>query len=252
MIVVTIGGVDRTAELSDLTITDNVNNQVDICDFTVEKTPASAYVPELNAEIIITRDSVRIFAGTITSVSDQLADSNTIRYTVSCTDYTFDLDRKLVTKRYEDTTINDIIDDLLTTYAPTFTMNNVAADIEIGSIAFNRIKLSECLRKLADVVNYQWYVDYHKDVHFFPVNAEEAPFSASEGHFVRDSLTITKDITQLRNIVLVQGGDEPAAERTVKLAGNGETAEFGTQLKFATKPTVLYPRQPATETNRSR
>jgi hypothetical protein len=239
MIVVTIGGVDRTALIEDITITDSVNSRVDTADFTIEKTPLDSYTPALNAEVIVTRNSVRIFGGVITSIEDELVGVNTIRYRVSCIDYTFFLNRKLVVERYEGVTINAIIADLVTKYAPTFTTTAVMADIEVASIAFNRITMSDALKKLADLVNYQWYVDYNQDIHFFASDSEPAPFSISDGNYIRDSLKITKDISQLRNRVLVQGGEVPGTPSTVELAGNGVTAEFDTKYKFAERPTVL-------------
>lgn len=243
---VTIGGVDRTTLIEDLTIIDNINSQVDTLDFPITKAPGDSYVPPLNAEVIVTRDSVRIFGGVITSIKDQLIGEGSLRFSVTANDFTFQLNQKLVVERYEGQTINYIINDLITKYAPTFTTTNVMADILVNSIAFNRITLSECFRKLAELVNYNWYVDYYKDLHFFPSNGEVAPFNAVDGNYIRDSLTITKEITQLRNRVTVQGGEVPATARTVLLAGNGSTATFPTQYKFALKPTVLVSGVPKT------
>lgn len=238
MIVVTIGGVDRTSLITDITITDSVNNRVDTADFTIEKTPLDSYTPALNAEIIVTRGTDRIFGGVITSISDELVGVNTIRYSVSCVDYTFFFNRSLLVERFENMTINAIIASLVATYAPTFTTVAVVAPINVASIAFNRITMSDALKKLADLVNYQWYVDYNKDVHFFAADTVPAPFNIVDGNYIRESLKVTRDISQLRNRVLIQGGDVPGATSTVKLAGNGETAQFDTKYEFATLPTV--------------
>lgn len=240
MITITIGGVDRTSLIEPgFSISDTINSQVDTMDFSILKGPGDSYVPALNAEIIVTRDSVRIFAGVITTISDELVGANTIRYSVSAIDYTHFLNRKLVVERYEDQTIDTIIAHLVTNYASDFTVTNVSASIVVNSIAFNRITISECLRKLADLVNYNWYVDYYKDIHFYAANAEPAPFVAEEGNFIRGSLKIQQDITQLRNKVTVTGGEVPTTTRTVLHAGDGETTTFATQYKFATVPTVL-------------
>lgn len=236
---VTIGGLDKTSIIEDLNITDNINSQVDTLNFPITKAPGDSYVPALNAEVIVTRDGVRIFGGVVTSIKDQLLGASSLKFDVTANDFTFQLNQKLAVERYEGQTINYIINDLITKYAPTFTTTNVMADILVNSIAFNRITLSECFRKLAELVNYNWYVDYYKDIHFFPSNGEAAPFNAEDGNYVRDSLTITKEITQLRNRVTVQGGEVPTTTRTVLLAGNGSTATFPTQYKFASLPTVL-------------
>ena len=238
MITVTISGTDRTTLIEDISINDNINSQVDSLDLSILKTPSDSYTPALNAEVIVTRDSVRIFGGVITTITDELEGASSIRFKVTAPDYTFFLNRKLAVERYEGQTINYIIADLVTKYAADFTVSNVMANIVVNSIAFNRITLSECLRKLAELVNYNWYVDYYKDIHFVASNGEPAPFNAVDGNYIRDSLTTQRDITQLRNRVTVAGGEVPTIARTVHHAGNGTTATFATQYKFATLPTV--------------
>lgn len=239
MIVFTIAGENRTDNVESFSITDTINSQVDTLDFTVEKAPGDTFVPALNDEVIVTRDGTRIFGGIITTISDQLVGADTLRFTINAIDYAFLLNRKLVTARYTDQTIEDIIADIISVYAPDFTVSGVVANITVASIAFNRITVSECLRKLADLVNYNWYVDYFKDVHFFATNGEAAPFDVVDGVFIQDSLKISRDLSQIRNRIIVQGGDVPSAARTVSVAGNGETTTFSTQYKFATLPTVL-------------
>lgn len=239
MITVTIGGVTRTTLIESISIANTVNSQVDTCDFTIIKAPGDSYTPALNAEVIVSRDSVVIFGGVIATVSDELVGTSTLRFKVSCIDYSFFLNRKLATERYTDQTINYIINNLVTKYASDFTVANVFANINVKSIAFNRITIGECLRELADLVNYNWYVDYNKDIHFFASNGEVAPFNAIDGNYIRETLSIQKDITQLRNRVIVQGGEvKDSTTSTVTLAGNGVTTQFPTQYKFATLPTV--------------
>lgn len=239
MITVTIAGTDRTSLIESISITDVINSQVDEMRFTVIKGPGDTYVPALNDDIYVTRGGVRIFGGVVTSIEDTFIGENTLRYSITAIDYTFFLNRKLVVERYTNQTINYIIADLVAKYATDFTTVNVAAPVNIASIAFNRITVSECLRKLADLVNYQWFVDYNKDIHFYSLDLKPAPFAAVDGNYIRESLSIKKDIAQLRNRVIVQGGEVPATSRTVLHAGNGSTATFSTQYKFQTLPTVL-------------
>lgn len=239
---VTLDGVSIADKIrqNSLVITDQINNRANRATFVIERAPGDSYVPPLNKELIVTRDSEVIFAGVTVERNESFIGHHTVEYSVACSDYSHYLNRKLVTERYENQTINAIIADLLTTYAPDFTDNNVDAPITIASIAFNRITVSDCLQKLAELSNYSWYVDYDQDVHFFALNSQNAPFSLSDtaGNHVYESLEIKRDITQLRNTIIIQGGEIPGTSRTVKYAGDGERAEFDTQYKFANKPTV--------------
>lgn len=238
MITVTIAAVDRSSRVEDISIDDTINNQVDTCAFSVLKAPGDVYVPALNDEVIVALNGTRLFGGVITTIDTELTGANTVRNKVSAIDFSFLLNRKLVTKRYTNQTINAIIADLVTNFTTGFTVVGVVANINVTSIAFNRITVAECLRKLADLVNYSWYVDYFKDIHFFAGTTQVAPFIVTSGNFINESLKLSRDISQIRNRVLVQGGEVANPVQSVRHAGDTETTTFPTQYKFATRPTV--------------
>jgi hypothetical protein len=101
--------------------------------------------------------------------------------------------------------------------------------------------VSECLQILADRVNYYWYIDYDKDVHFFAKNSETAPFEITDtnGNFIPSSLVIKDDISQMKNIVFVSGAEFKGDERTVTMKGDGTTKVFSLGYKFSNEPTVI-------------
>lgn len=241
MIVVTHNGTDITDKIDtgSFGITDERNSTRDTFDFVIEKTPGG-FSPELNAEIIATKNGTRIFGGTILSMETSVEGACTVVYSVECVDFTRQLDRRLVTERFIDQTGDEIIGFLRTNYAADFTIANVDAAFEVGRISFNRLTVSQCLDKLAKLNNYNWYVDYNKDIHFFAKNAEPAPFNISDtsNNFIFNSLRIRSDLSQLRNLVEVQGAEVPIAARSTLHAGDGETTEFPTNFKFDTLPTV--------------
>ncbi|MCD1627045.1 hypothetical protein K7H22_13670 [Seohaeicola saemankumensis] len=241
MIVVTHNGTDITDKIDteSFAITDERNSTRDTLDFVIEKTPGG-FAPELNAEIIVTKDGTRIFGGTILSFETSVEGASTVVYSVECVDFTRQLDRRLVTERFINQTGNEIIAFLRTNYASDFTITNVNAAFTVARISFNRLTVSQCLDKLAKLNNFNWYVDYNKDIHFFARNAEPAPFDISDtsDNFIFNSLKIRSDLSQLRNIIEVQGGEVPIAARSTLHAGDGETTEFPTNFKFAEKPTV--------------
>ena len=242
-ITVTVNNTDRTSSVlfPSLSITDNINHNKDTATFEVR---SNGWTPEVDDEIIITNDGTRMFAGAITEVNKLTDVVDSIIFQVTCTDYSFYLDRKLVLERFRNRTVSYIVDFLLDKYDDEgFTMNNVQGNQSIGSISFNRITISEALQKLADVTGYSWYVDYHKDIHFFPRNAEEAPFHLSDagGNYVWNSLRVSKNIDQIRNVVFVEGGEERGNERTEEFTATGDAEErtfYRLANKFAETPVV--------------
>ena len=241
MIVVTHNGTDITesVDTSGFEISDERNSTRDTLDFSVAYAPGG-FRPALNAEIIVTLDGTRIFGGSILKTESVMLAPPTIVYSVSCVDYSYQADRRQITERFIDTSMEDIIAALVDTYADAFTVANVSAPQMVARISFNRLTLSECLDKLARLSNYSWYIDYNKDIHFFARNSEPSPFNLTDtsNNYVVSSLRIKEDLSQLRNVVQVEGGEVPIAARSTLHAGDGERTEFPTHFKFSSLPVV--------------
>jgi len=243
---ITINAVDRTSLVSrgSFRKRDNLNQQVDECVFTINRTGSETYEPEVGQEVIVTRDSNTVFGGVILRINETVVASTIINYEVKCIDYSQYLKRKLVTERYTNTTVGAIISDIVTNYTEAgdgLTTNNVVGGQSIRSFSFDRLTAAECLEKLAKALSYVWYVDYSKDIHFFPKNTETAPYNLSDtsGNYIYNSLKITADLSQIRNSILVQGGEAVSAdERTELFDGDGTKDTFALALRYSGKPTV--------------
>jgi hypothetical protein len=241
---VTINSVDRSSSVvfNSLRKTDNLNAQVDVLEFDIRKSGDLTYVPEAGHEVVVTRDGETIFGGVIMRITETVESGKVLTYHVECNDYSQYLKRQLVTERYEDMTVAEIVEDLLTNYTSDgFTSTNTTSTLQIDSISFNRLTVADCLQKLADAISYVWYVDYDMDVHFIARNSEPAPISLSDTskNYIYDSLEIVEDLTQVRNSILVQGGEaDSTLPRTELLSGDGTRAIYPLATKFASLPTV--------------
>ena len=257
MLYVEVDGVDRTSRIQfngSLRIQDNINQQRDGLVFEVKRTPAEAWYPERFQEVIVEyggSDATRIFGGVLTRVERGVESANLAVFKCQGIDWSFLMDRKLVTERYTNDYVSDIISDLITNYAPDFTMAGVVGDLQISSIVFNGIKISECLEKMAQVTGYSWYVDAYKDIHFFPKNEEPAPFNLTDtsDNYLWESLWVTDDLTQLKNSILVKGGDIEGNEITEEYTATGTDDErrlYRTAHKIARMPVVTVNSTPVT------
>ncbi|PKM88304.1 hypothetical protein CVU83_01905 [Candidatus Falkowbacteria bacterium HGW-Falkowbacteria-2] len=133
-------------------------------------------------------------------------------------------------------TIETIIDNLISSYAPGFTTNNVIGTFTIAKIVFNEMYLSDCLKKLAEIVKYDWYVDEEKDIHFFPKFTNTAPFNLtdSSGNYINETLNRTIDGTQIVNQVKVRGGESDGELYTDIITVKGaNTKAFTLPYKFS-------------------
>lgn len=243
MITVTIDAVDVTAQIKSgsLRKEDNLNNKVDNLSFTIESYTGNTFTPELDAEVLMYVDAVLQYGGRMSSFSERIVSDKIVEYQIDCQDYSQDADRLLIQEQFEDETVEDIIDFLVTNYAPTFTVVNVSCAIIVTSITFDRITLTAALDKLSKLTNFSYYIDYDRDIHFFQRNAEPAPFDLADdsGNYIQDTLEITRDISQLRNRVFIRGGEIEGSTRTESFNGDGTKKTFVLGNKFSSLPTVV-------------
>lgn len=240
-ITVKVGGIDRTNYISwpSFSKEDILNSQVDTCSFETKKYGSKTWKPVVSDEIEVKDGATMVFAGVIVQVEENI-EGRVLSYNVQCKDWTQYLDRKLVIERYTNMTVNAIIAAINTNYLTGFTVANVNCSITVNSIAFNRLTVSKCLQLLAEQVNYSWYVDYNKDIHFFAKNSEAAPFSLSDtsGNYLFSSLRVKDDLSQLRNRVFVRGGEYKGASRSENFTGDAVKKTFALGNKFSNAPTV--------------
>ena len=227
---ITIAGVDRTADVINNTVVieDTLNDKANTCSFRlVDRSSLGA--PETDDEVVFTLASGDIiFGGFITGISLNKSQNGVVEYAINCVDYTYILDRNLAHISYEDETDAAVISDLISRYCVGLgvTTTNVLEGVSINSIKFNYIQLSQCLRKIAQLTGRNWYIDYEKDVHYFPLTTDPAPFDIDSTNNEYTDLNISKDTSQLKNRVYVRGGTKLSDATTYSVKGDGVARQF--------------------------
>lgn len=225
-----INGVDRQADVINqtLVIVDQINEQVNTCDFKFIN-QSGLGMPEENDEVIITLDDdTRQFAGQIVSVGISKSEYGVPAAAIKCVDYTRILDRFLAHISYENQTDAAIFADLIAQYAASsgVTGTNVIEGVTIDQIVFNYVQLSQAFRKIADLTSRSWYIDYNKDVHYFPLTQNPAPFNITSASANFKDLVINKNATQIKNRVYVRGGTKLSDFTTYEENGDGVKRKF--------------------------
>ncbi|MFC1511636.1 hypothetical protein ACFL5H_00375 [Candidatus Latescibacterota bacterium] len=193
-----------------LAIEDVLTNQPNIASFMLTD-PDTEPVP--GQEVSIYRDSTEnmLFGGVIVQVSKMHPAPGSARYAVQCTDCQRFLDRELVFEVYEDMTCKAVIEALIASYTNPglgFTTTNVQDGPTIAKAVFNYQPVSQCIRELAELTGYDWYVDDARDIHFFEKETAAAPFALNDAVLAAlvDNYQIIPDYSQVRNRVYVRGG----------------------------------------------
>jgi hypothetical protein len=192
-IVLKINSVDRSRRVDwkSLKIQNILTNRVDKADFFIRTYGDTTYRPQLGNDVTIFNGATKIFGGVITEIKEIPPAYKIDGFSIMCIDYTRLLDGKLVTEVYENQTLSAIIADMVARYAPSgFTTSNVSVSDNVQYINFNYQPISQCLKTLASMFNYDWYVDYDKDIHFFDKEENAAPYDLNDndGSYIFETL----------------------------------------------------------------
>ena len=245
-IVVKINTVDKSSEFDwqSFQLNRALTNQVDTLRFRLKRANSSGYKPALADEVEILEDGISIFGGQIVDLIETV--DGLVEYVeINAKDYAFDMDKKLVVEVFESMTVDDIIADIKASYLDSaYDLTNVDCPVTINYISFNYEYPSKCLQQLAQITNYDWYVDSEKKIYFFLKGSDASPFDLTDtgGKYIYNSLKISKDIKNLRNSIIVRGGTYEGNTVTEEFEADGDQITFFHAYKY-TNITVADQRQ---------
>lgn len=187
---------------------------------------SSTFTPAKGQEIIIGLGNAtnRIFAGHILNVSlrQHFRDKKRPTFDLDCIDYSWQLDWKRVQgKAWSSTAVGTIASEIVSTFAPAFTMRVEAGLTSVDFQSNHDERVSEALSRLMKMVGGYWYVDYDRIVHVFvnpETDANAVALDSTNTKFW--DLQYEEDITQTRTRVRVTGG----ASTTTAVAAVGATS----------------------------
>jgi len=158
-----------------------------------------------------------IFGGTVIT-REQVIDGGVVqRYTITCADWGYTFDSRLVKKTYANMDPQDIVNDIVTNFcgAGFTTVNVQRGNFLVSEIKFNYQQPSKAIESLAQQIGWDWYIDPLKDLHFFFADTSDgtselnaAPFDIDDtsGQLEWPTLDVTQDISNLKNSIYVVGG----------------------------------------------
>lgn len=207
-VVVTIDGTDRSTqiEMDTLEVRDLLNEAPNTCSFTCYNvTPSEGQA----MSIYLGSAANTVFAGTILSVEQFYSGiRHNIGYRVTAQDYTWLLNRRLVTRRWTSTSATTIAQQIISSFTSGFTSSNVAAGLAtVTEFEVVNETPARALSRLAEAIGGYWYIDYSRDLHFFLTEISDAPDAIADVTMSGDNLSHTTKGSQLRNRVVALGVD---------------------------------------------
>lgn len=227
---VEIGGNERAydVEFQTLLIEDNVNESVNRCSFRLYDLHGVGE-PINGDPIVVKVNDVVYFSGEVVKCTLDTIGGQENKYEVQCIDYSRVLDRRLVAATYTNMTDKQIIEQIISDYAADdgVTTYHVAEGATISRVSFNYVPVTAAIESIAKQTSRNWFIDYQKDIHYFPVTQYHAPFDIDINDNKVSGLQISKDAQAIRNRIFVRGGVElttsPITETQV---ADGEQRQF--------------------------
>lgn len=225
-----INDIDRTGDVLNTSpsIEDVVNDKQNTCSLSLVDRSGNG-IPTTDQEIVITlADDTILFGGYIISVVMAKKGNGVVIAEINCVDYVRLLDSNLVHQSYESKTDKEIIEEIVNRYCAGFgiTTTNVIEGVTIDQITFNYLQPSQCLRQICDLTGRNWYIDYSKDIHYFPLTTSTTPFNITSTNNEYFDLRIAKDASQMKNRVYVRGGTYLSDETTFSEKGDSAKRQF--------------------------
>jgi len=226
---ITINGDDRTKCIYNrsVVITDDAGDAPSLMTLHFFNRDGGS-VPTCEQEIIVTRNGTKLFAGYITEIAYKKIGGSTVKLIIDCIDYTRDLSRRMVVEGYEDMTDKAIIEDIVSKYCQGtgITITNVVESITINQISFSYMSPAQCFSQICALTGRSWYLDYDKDIHYFVLTTNAAPFNIDSDNNEYYDLEISKNNSNIKNRVYVRGGKYESGEVNFTQVADGEQVVF--------------------------
>lgn len=242
-----IGGVDRTTAISfdSVSASNTIARKGDTCSFVLTVHNADFPRPLGGQEFVWLNGATREFAGTILKVREVQLGPLTYEYHCVARDFTYLLDRRLVVEDYVAQRADLIVADVVTRFTSGFTIANVRVAYAVPEQKYDYVYPSEIIDGLASSLEWGWYCDYNRDIHFFGLEIENAPVSSVDLDSDTGSLgdvTLEEDVTQVKNRIYLKGfKTKSSGTYTREFTGDGTTKFFhlGYEPSSIAETTVL-------------
>lgn len=171
-------------------------------------------------------------------MSQSFDDQGLIMGDVSCVDYNYIFQHRMVAKVFSNRTVSDILIELIQEAAPEFTTRHVRQCPKvIPDFTCNYITLSEAIKQLLSYVpEYHYYIDGTKDFHLFQGYETTGPsFSMDEWgryNFLDQTLSVNYDAEGVIKRVWIIGAKQPGKKEISQFfKGDGQQRYFNLAYK---------------------
>lgn len=243
-ITVTIDGTPVSVQTSRFKIEDRLLGR-SVCSMTVnDKTASLALLGGMAIEVYDSTPTL-VFAGFLAEdpkVSPIVADGSAREWDLDCVDNHYRADKVIVAASWENSTVGDIVADLVADWLAAEGVTIGAGTVTTGPVitraVFNYIPASQALDRLAELANCWWRIDHQAVLHLQPRTEYAAPWALTTADIMWRGATAEQGQLEYRNVQYVKGGQDLTDIQLEQFVGDGDRRTFSVGYPIAKVPTI--------------
>jgi len=221
-----------------------VENRIEersIANFTVVDTSGTASYTKGQAVLIYDPNDVLIFGGVIDNPETvRTAPSGELLHPITCVDYHYFADKRLVAASYEDKTCGFIVDDIFDNYlaGEGVTIGNIDLGATLVQAVFNYGRVTDAYDALAEKAGFIWFIDENKKLYFQARDTTAAPWTLTGDDIEKGSGILSGANPMYRNRQYIRGGKGTTVLQTETFTGDGVRLAYTVGYPIVKVPTV--------------
>jgi len=238
---VVIDGTEKPDLLKTSPIVENRIEERSVANFTIVDTAGTAsYIKGQHTEMYDTADE-KIFGGVIDNPETiRVAPSGELYHPISCVDYHYFADKRLVAASYENKTCGFIVDDIFNNYLAEegITIGNIDLGATLVQAVFNYVRVTDAYDALAEKAGFIWFIDENKKLYFQARDTTPAPWTLTGDDVAKGSGILSGANPMYRNRQYIRGGKGTTVLQTETFSGDAQTVAFTVGYPIVKVPTV--------------
>ena len=189
-------------------------------------------------EIYDENDNIK-FRGYINKPKEVRTGVDIQEYNISAVGAEYLTSKRVIARAYENQNVEDIVFDIWENFLQEegVTVGQIDSGVIIKQESFNYVKANEALKRLADRVNYYFYVSNNKELYFVRKDTFHSPHEVNYENIIGD-IEVDRSQDNYRNIQIFTGCKEVTQDITEEITGDGDKRTFTLKYPVAKEPLI--------------
>lgn len=245
VITITMAGQEYRPQADSFSLQDRIEERT-VASFAVED-PQGEKEFKKGQPVEIKINGVLVFGGVVDKANYKVLDNDKYkRHEITCINYHYSIDKRVVAAAYVKTKAGDIVRDK----SGQRTLGTILGEegIEVGEniddgpeleeAIFNYVPGSQALNALAERAGMWWRIDANRELYFMERQKYDAPWAATAADMLNNSIVVENSASKYRNQQIIKGPMDLTSPQTEIVYGDGEQRTFTVGYPIAKVPEV--------------